>query len=74
MKKRPFFNEFDFDQLNDFKLSPPYTPPSVDLSQYLMNTDTPYEDIVAQDNYVGSKKDKEDYCPAGYDRHWADEF
>jgi cGMP-dependent protein kinase len=74
LKKRPFFNEFDFDQLNDFKLNPPYSPPFVDLSQYLQNTDTPYEDIVAQDNYVGSKKDKEDYCPAGYDRHWADEF
>jgi cGMP-dependent protein kinase len=74
LKKRPFFNEFDFDQLNDFKLSPPYTPPSVDLSQYLLNTETPYEDIVAQDNYVGNKRDKEDYCPAGYDRHWADEF
>ncbi len=31
--------------------------------------------MVSEVNYVGnSKKDNDDYIPAGYNRNWADEF
>ena len=75
LKNRPFFADFDFDKLNDFKLTPPFTPPYNDINENLNNIEKPYEDLVSQDNYVGvGKKEKDDYCPAGYDKHWADEF
>ena len=75
LKNRPFFADFDFDKLNDFKLTPPFVPVYNDLTENLSNLEKPYEDLVSQDNYVGvNKKEKDDYCPAGYDRHWADEF
>ena len=74
LKGRHFFSDFDFEKLKDFKLKPPYLPSISDLSAYL-NESNPYEDMVSQDNYVGNgKKDKDDYIPPGYDRHWADEF
>ena len=73
LKQKPFFNDLDFDNLIDFKLTPPYIPLTSDMTQYL-SEENPYEDIVSHDNYIGGKKDKEDYFPPGYDRHWADEF
>ena len=74
LKGKQFFSDFDFEKLKDFKLNPPYLPKTTDLSQYLKENN-PYEDMVSHDNYVGSsKKDNDDYIPAGYDRHWADEF
>ena len=73
LKEKPFFKDFDFDQLIDFKLTPPYIPLTSDMTQYL-SEENPYEAIVSHDNYIGGKKDKEDYFPPGYDRHWADEF
>ena len=73
LKEKPFFKDFDFDQLIDFKLTPPYIPLTSDMTQYL-SQENPYEDMVSHDNYIGGKKDREDYFPPGYDRHWADEF
>ena len=73
LKEKPFFKEFDFDQLIDFKLTPPYVPLTYDMTQYL-SQENPYEDMFSHDTYVGGKKDREDYFPSGYDRHWADEF
>jgi cGMP-dependent protein kinase len=74
LKGKPFFSDFDFEKLKDFKLNPPYLPHTTDLSEYLKETN-PYEDMVSEDNYVGnSKKDNDDYIPAGYNRNWADEF
>ena len=74
LKGRHFFSDFDFEKLKDFKLKPPYLPSISDLSGYLSESN-PYEDMVAQDNFVGSsKKDNDDYIPPGYNRHWADEF
>ena len=74
LKYRPFFENYDFEKLKDFKIEPPYIPSSSDLSDYL-NQDNPYENIVSQDNYVtNGKKDKDDYIPPGYDKHWAEEF
>ena len=75
LKAKEFFKDFDFEKLKDFKIEPPFLPNNNnDLSSYL-NQDNPYENYVAQDNYVGNgKKDKDDYIPPGYDRNWADEF
>ena len=75
LKAKEFFKDFDFEKLKDFKIDPPFLPNNNnDLSSYL-NQDNPYENYVAQDNYVGNgKKDKDDYIPPGYDRNWADEF
>ena len=73
LKKRPFFDDFDWDKLNDFKLIPPYIPPHKDLSDQL-TIENPYEKIVSEDNTHYSKKDKSDVYPSGYDRKWADEF
>jgi cGMP-dependent protein kinase len=74
LKTKEFFKDFDFEKLKDFKLNPPYLPHTTDLSEYLKETN-PYEDMVSEDNYVGnSKKDNDDYIPAGYNRNWADEF
>ena len=75
LKAKEFFKDFDFEKLKDFKIDPPFLPNNNnDLSSYL-NQDNPYENYVAQGNYVGNgKKDKDDYIPPGYDRNWADEF
>ena len=60
LKYRPFFENYDFEKLKDFKIEPPYIPSSSDLSDYL-NQDNPYENIVSQDNYVTNGK-KDNYC------------
>ena len=74
LKTKSFFDNFDFEELKDFKIQPPFLPTSNDLSEFLKN-DNPYENMVNQDNYVSNgKNDKDDYIPPGYDRHWADEF
>ena len=74
LKTKSFFDNFDFEELKDFKIQPPFLPTSNDLSEFLKN-DNPYENMVKQDNYVSNgKNDKDDYIPPGYDRHWADEF
>ena len=74
LKNKPFFENFDFEKLKDFKIEPPFIPSSSDLSDFL-NQENPYENIVSQDNYVtNGKKDKDDYIPPGYDKHWAEEF
>ena len=62
LKNRPFFADFDFDKLNDFKLTPPFVPVYNDLSENLNNLEKPYEDLVSQDNYVGVGK-KERHAP-----------
>ena len=72
LKQRPFFADFDFDKLNDFKLTPPYIPQTSDLTQYLSQENL-YEDMVSTDHTITKKKDKEDF-PANYNRNWADEF
>ena len=74
MKNRSFFEGFDFEKLKDFKIEPPFLPHNNDLSEYLTQ-ENPYSNMVNVDNFVSNdKKDKDDYIPPGYDRHWADEF
>lgn len=73
LKKKPFFDDFDWDRLNDFKLIPPYVPPHKDLSEHL-NIENPYENYVSEDNNHYTKKDRNESYPPGYDRKWAEEF
>jgi len=74
LKNRSFFEGFDFEKLKDFKIEPPFLPHNNDLSEYLTQ-ENPYSNMVNVDNFVSNdKKDKDDYIPPGYDRHWADEF
>ena len=74
LKKKTFFEGFDFDKLNDFKLKAPYKPIKTNYSKYL-NENRPYENMVQEDNTcVGKKKGKDNDIPSDYDPNWADEF
>ena len=58
LKKKTFFEGFDFDKLNDFKLKAPYKPIKTNYSKYL-NENRPYENMVQEDSIcVGKKKIK----------------
>ena len=73
LKKKPFFADFDWDRLNDFKLIPPYVPPHKDLTANL-TIENPFENYVNEDNNHYSKKDRNEISPPGYDRRWAEVF
>ena len=73
LKKRPFFEGFDFDKLNDFKIQALYKPKITDLTKYLKETN-PYEALVQVDNSSGGKKGRDNDFPPGYNPNWADEF
>jgi cGMP-dependent protein kinase len=75
LKKKPFFEGFEFDKLNDFKLKAPFKPSKHSFDKYLKETN-PYENYVKEDNsVVGKKRGKEtEEIPTDYDPNWADEF
>ena len=74
LKKKPFFEGFEFDKLNDFKLKPPHKPIKQNFLKYI-NENHPYENLVQEDNTVsGKKKGKDNDIPSDYDPNWADEF
>ena len=74
LKKKSFFEGFEFDKLNDFKLKAPYKPGKQNFSKYL-NENHPYENLVKEDNTVaGKKKGKDNDIPSDYDPNWAEEF
>ena len=73
LKAHPFFNKFDFDLLNDFKLNPPYIPKALDITE-LLSKGTPYENYVSQDIYKSAVKTYVNGFPMGYSRTWAEEF
>ena len=73
LKRRAFFDKFDWDGLTDYKLKPPFIPPHKDLSDNL-DKENPYENYVNQDSTHYVKKDAGDRYPPGYDRRWAEEF
>ena len=72
LKQKPFFNDLDFDNLIDFKLTPPYIPQTSDLTKFL-DMENLYEDIVSSNHEVRKKKSKNN-LNNDYDRNWADEF
>ena len=74
LKKKPFFEGFEFDKLNDFKLKAPYKPNKQNFEKYL-NENNPYENYVKEDSTVIKKKGKNnEEIPSDYDPNWADEF
>ena len=74
LKKKPFFEGFEFDKLNDFKLKAPYKPNKQNFEKYL-NGNNPYENYVKEDSTVIKKKGKNnEEIPSDYDPNWADEF
>ena len=72
-----FFNEFDFEKLNDFCIEAPYIPITVDMNKYL-STECPYENMVSHEQQnitvTNNKKGKKEHIPSDYDKNWADEF
>ena len=75
LKKKPFFEGFEFDKLNDFRLKAPYKPNKQNFEKYLKENN-PYENYVKEDNTVLSKKKGKDNeeIPSEYEPNWADEF
>ena len=75
LEKMRFFNDFDFVQLNDFRLNPPYIPHTNDMSGFLSN-ESPYEIMLSHEtfNTSSSVKKKREYIPPDYDKNWANEF
>ena len=75
LKKKDFFQNFEFDKLNDFKLKAPYKPSKHSFDKYLKETN-PYENYVKEDNTLLNKKrgKENEEIPPDYDPHWADEF
>ena len=77
LKIMKFFENFDFDKLNDFCIKPPYIPITGDMNKYL-SVECPYENIVSheQQNHPTptNKKGKKEHIPSDYDKNWANEF
>ena len=76
LKQMKFFEDFDFEKLNDFDYTPFYIPPSIDMNKYLKSNSS-YENMVSHENISNSstiKKGKKEYTPPDYDKNWADEF
>ena len=76
LKKKDFFEGFEFDNLIDLKLKPPYKPIQHNYSKYL-NEDNPYQDMVQEDKTIsndGKKRGRDIEIPPDYDPNWAEEF
>ena len=72
LKKKPFFEGFDFDQLIDFKLKPPYIP-NVKEVQIELNENNLFDNMIQEDKTILTRKEGDD-IPPDYNRKWADEF
>ena len=74
LKKKSFFEGFEFDKLNDFKLKAPFLPRNQNFSKYLKE-EQPYELLVREDKtYNGKMKPKDNDISLDYDPNWANEF
>ena len=77
LKRKDFFDGFEFDNLIDFKLKPPYKPIQHNYSKYL-NENHPYQDLVQEDKIsisnAGKNKGRDIETPPDYDPNWAEEF
>jgi len=77
LKQKPFFENFDFNKLNDFQLEPPYKPEKKDLSKFLTEKKEPYENIFKneKDSYSPKKKKtSEEDDDSDYDPNWVEVF
>ena len=76
LKQMSFFENFDFDKLNDFCIEPPFKPITTDMNMYLSN-ECPYINYVSHEstsNTSTPKKGKKEHIPSHYNKNWADEF
>ena len=74
LKKRPFFDKFDWDGLIDFRMVPPYIPTvkGYNLSNY-NGESCLFDNMIQEDKTVVTKKEMGE-VPPGYNKRWADEF
>ena len=76
LKKKPFFEGFQFDKLIDLRLKPPFKPTTKSFDKYLKESN-PYSNMVKED-FTINKKSKEyinnNEIPPDYEPNWADEF
>ena len=74
LKKRAFFEKFDWDGLIDFRMVPPYIPnvKGCNLSNY-NNEECLFDNMIQEDKTVVTKKEMGE-VPQGYNKRWADEF
>ena len=73
LKKKPFFEGFDFDKLVDLRLKPPYKPTKHNFDRYLKENN-PYENFVKEDKSANKKGKDNGEIPPDYEPNWADEF
>ena len=75
LKKKTFFDKFDFGKLIDLRLKPPFKPAMKSFDRYLKE-DNPFEKYVKEDNTFkkNGKDNKDNYVPPDYDPNWADVF
>ena len=75
IKKSDFFKNFNFSELIDFKLTPPYIPTTKEANLNLNDKNEKYEDYMNK-NCVdeGYERYYDEDIPVDYDQNWADEF
>ena len=76
LKQKPFFQDFEFNKLNDFQLEPPCRPEKKDTSKYFQET-KPYESILRNEKEVYSpkkKKNRDTDDDSDYDPNWVENF
>ena len=78
LKKKNFFDKFDFGKLIDLRLKPPFKPAVKSFDKFL-KIENPFinfvkEDNIAKNNGKDNKQNKDNYIPPDYDPDWADEF
>ena len=75
IKKSDFFKNFNFSELIDFKLTPPYIPTTKEANLNLNDKNEKYEDYMNK-NCVdeGYERYYDEDVPVDYDQNWADEF
>ena len=79
LKQKEFFQNFDFDKLNDFQLEPPFKPEKKDLTRYFKET-KPYESIfkIEKQSTIHSinkrRRNKDEDEDSDYDPNWMEIF
>ena len=73
LKKKPFFEGFEFDKLIELRLKAPFKPGMENFNKYLKE-ENPYVNFVKEDNTTTKKEGDDSNIPPNYDPNWADEF
>ena len=73
LKKKPFYEGFEFDKLIELRLKAPFKPNIENFNKYLKQ-ENPYENFVKEDNIYKKKEGDDTHIPPGYNPNWADEF